>query len=72
LEPQDVAVTNGSVGKALAILDLASTVLVMELVAERSAIRAVRGKLQFLNQNRDNLAARSVVREFGGNTLVLC
>jgi len=71
LQPEDVAVLYEGLGQRLRILDLPARVLVVEFVAERRAVGAVRGQAQFLYQNGDDFVTRRVVGKFHRNALVL-
>src|SRR2546427_680192 len=71
LQTKDIAIVDGGFGKGLRVLNLTTGVLVMEFVAERSAIGSVGGQAKLLNEYGDNLVAGRIVGEFDGNALVL-
>src|SRR5258708_39418582 len=70
LYAENISVFDGGVKQGLGVLYLAAGILVVKLVAERSAVRAVLGKTQLLDQHGDNLVGGSVVRKFNRHSLV--
>jgi len=71
LEAKNVTIFDSCLGEGLRFLYLAAGVLVMKLVAEWRAVRPVLRQHQLVDQNRDVLVSRGVVRHLDRHTLVL-